>query len=694
MFKEIQMTRLFIALALVLVFSFVSVSAQTAPSATPTPVKPEAKSTPNFNASIPRERREEAYAKLFEGQRYIWSLSDPRSRGSVALGTKLAKESFLKAIELDPTLAEGYTALAELTYKSPPNDVNEAIRLAKKAVSLDKNNFGGHLVLARLYTHLSRLNRGTLDKPNAELAVSEWKEIARLDPRNAEAYAFLSEFYEELDQPAERISALKKWLSSATPLDQNFYRGIMGQADLSPEAALVKLGDALVKTGEYREAVEILSRAIGDNPNDDVAIELLSRAIESADPKTAASAEEALQQAIFANPDNVALITLLAEVRAGNGQIDEAAKIFSEAAARLSESNKFSAINLQLSLGDLYLSNDRINDAIVAYNHAFTFLKIENNKPVTDLDRQFSEVIFEKLIQTYKQADRPADVKKTIDRASLLFGSDDLFADKNLIDFYRENGQRTEALQAVRAARLKAPQSYDLYRQEAEILTESGKVDQGVALLRDVSKQNAAGAAGGNLVAVDDFTNQLVISSLYSQANRGRDAVISASAALAMAKGVERQQIAKVTLATALQMSGDHAGAERELREVLEISPNNPFALNNLGYFLLERDEKLEEALALIQKALEVSPGNPSFLDSLGWAYFKLKNYPEAEKHLKAAAKLDPASATILEHLGDVYQKLGKTDAAKQNWQRALKLSTDTVETARIKTKLGGKATK
>jgi tetratricopeptide (TPR) repeat protein len=109
---------------------------------------------------------------------------------------------------------------------------------------------------------------------------------------------------------------------------------------------------------------------------------------------------------------------------------------------------------------------------------------------------------------------------------------------------------------------------------------------------------------------------------------------------------------------------------------------------------LLERNEKINEALELIQKAVEISPTNPSFLDSLGWAYFKLNKLDEAEKYLKAAARLNTSSATILDHLGDVYQKQGKTKLAGTTWRKALKISSDFEEISRLKTKLGEKATK
>ncbi len=645
---------------------------------------------------VSREKREKAYAKLLEGQRYIWNITNARSQTNVSLGVRLAKESFLKAVELDPTLAEGYTALAELTYKSPPNDVDEAIRLANIAIKINGDNFGGHQVLARLQTHLSLLNRGILDKAEAQKAVDEWKHVVRLDPRNAEGYAFLGEFYGVLKQPALRIEALKNWLSAAQPVDAGFYSRIMGQQDLSPESALVKLGEALLKDGQARESVEILSRAISDNPNDDYAIELLNRAVESSDEQTAAKATDALQQAIFANPENIALINLLAEIYSNAGNFDGATKLLRGSVEKLKDKNKLAAVNLQISLGDIYSEGNRHEDAIAIYRSAFNFLGTESNRLVTDIDRDIAERIFEKLISSYKELSRPTDVKKTIVEASQLFGKDSLFADEMLIAFFRGNGQRAEALQTVRAARVRFPQDFNLLKLEAAVLTENGKVDEGVSLLRAlVGKRSTVTPSGPNPpVFYDDFTNYIYISNLYSQVKRGTAAIEAAIQALLIAKGSDRVHSAKVTLASAYQMDGNFQAAEKELREVLALSPDNPYALNNLGYFLLERNERLPEALELIKRAVEISPSNPSFLDSLGWAYFKLKKWDDAERYLKSAIRFDSSSTTIFEHLGDVYEKQGNQELAKDNWRRALKIAADKDEVTRLKLKLGERTIK
>jgi tetratricopeptide (TPR) repeat protein len=692
--------RLIFALTVSLgIWGLESVSAQNQPliaKPTPPPIAVPKLSTllaRNFeqqNSNITREQREKAYAKLLEGQRYYWN-STPRSKTGNPIFINLAKQAFLKAVELDPNLSEGYTALAEIAL-STSGDIEEAIALANLSLKIFPDNFGAHRILARVLTIKSNLNpdpekNETFDLISAQKAVAEWKEVARLDPRNAEAWAFLGEFYDKLNKPQERIEALQKWLSSVPPVEARFYRKYMGeQADLSPENASLKLGSALVKANRASEAIEILSLAVADDPENIEAIELLKLAVDSGSGESSAATIEALQRAVFANPRNLALVQLLAQVQSRKGQTDDAVKSLRATIAKLMTSDKDSAANLQVSLGDIFKEANRIDEAVAAYEGALKIQGIDKSELITDIDREFATVVLGKMIQTYKTAGRINDAKATIERARLLLGREDLFADRQLISLMRESGRADEALQAVRNLRTRMKTDYALLRLEALILTEMGRVEEGVALITPLIGKGKTLSAPS--LMYDDFSNYIYISSLYNQAKRGREAVSSAQQAFSVAESQEKKQIAHLTLANAQQTSGDFKSAEEILRNLLKQTPKNPIALNNLGYFLLERDQKLDEAVSLIKQAVEIDPTNPSYLDSLGWAYFKLGKLGEAELYLKEAINNDGTSATVYEHLGDVYQKQGKEKLARDAWQKAMNLASGAEVNNRLKDKL------
>ncbi len=704
-----RVSRMFFILAVSLVFPVMAFGQTDPPRiAAPTPL-PSAKlsellannlKTRDLNAVVERAEREQAYAKLLEGQRYVWNITSLR-RGRTQAGNqynaRMARQALKEALEFDPTLAEAYTLLAELSISAPPTDVDEAINLARIAIQIEPNNFGARRILGRLYTFKSGLGSDRLNSTLADSAVEEWKNVARLDPRNAEAWAFLSEFYLKKNKENERIDALQKWLSSATPIDAQFYQRVMGGSEsLSPENASIKLGAAFLKAGRTQEAVETISLVIADDPQNGAAIDLLREALESSRDGSAAVAIQSLQQAVYANPGNFALVNLLSDVHARSGNFDEAAKVLRDASAKAAASDKVTAAAFQVSLGDLYSRAERYSESLAGYEEAIAIRGFAPGVTFSDDQREFLIRVFEKIILTQKAANRPNDVRSTIERARKLLGTEDLFADRQLISFYRETGKRQEALAVVRAVRVKFAQDDGMMRLESTLLTELGKVDEAVAnVKKNMAAKTAAPATrtdGGSftvgLPGMDDFSNYLFISNLYSQANRGKEAAEAANQAYTVARGAERRQIAKLTLATAQQLSGDFAVAEATLRDILKESPGNPIALNNLGYFLLERNERFEEALDLIQRAVRIDPTNPSYLDSLGWAYFKLGKIQDAEKYLKEALRYDSTSSTIHEHVGDVYKKQGKADLAKVHWQKALNLASEKAEIDRIKLKL------
>ncbi|QRX84663.1 tetratricopeptide repeat protein [Glaciimonas sp. PAMC28666] len=107
---------------------------------------------------------------------------------------------------------------------------------------------------------------------------------------------------------------------------------------------------------------------------------------------------------------------------------------------------------------------------------------------------------------------------------------------------------------------------------------------------------------------------------------------------------------------------------ESSLRKLIEIAPNSQQAYNALGYSLAERNIRLPEAYALIQKALSLAPQDPFILDSMGWVQYRMGNLPDAEVHLRAAYAALP-DVEIGVHLGEVLWTTGKKEEAQKIWR-------------------------
>lgn len=129
--------------------------------------------------------------------------------------------------------------------------------------------------------------------------------------------------------------------------------------------------------------------------------------------------------------------------------------------------------------------------------------------------------------------------------------------------------------------------------------------------------------------------------------------------------------------------------AEQDLKRAVEIAPDEPTALNYLGYSWAERGENLEEAFALIEKAVSLRPSSGAIIDSLGWAHYQLGEYDIAVGHLEQAASLEPGDPVITDHLGDVYWRLGRKTEARFQWERVLELEPDEALEAAVRRKLG-----
>ena len=116
--------------------------------------------------------------------------------------------------------------------------------------------------------------------------------------------------------------------------------------------------------------------------------------------------------------------------------------------------------------------------------------------------------------------------------------------------------------------------------------------------------------------------------------------------------------------------------AERDLRHIIRLEPDNARALNHLGYALTVRTNRYEEALALIQRAIEIMPDDPAIIDSLGWVQYKLGRLDEALSNLRAAYAAFP-DAEVAAHLGEVLWAMNERNQALEIWRAALEQQPD-----------------
>lgn len=211
--------------------------------------------------------------------------------------------------------------------------------------------------------------------------------------------------------------------------------------------------------------------------------------------------------------------------------------------------------------------------------------------------------------------------------------------------------------------------------QRVEVLASSGQIEAALAAARRLAEAPGAGAREAQRLG-----------DLLSGAGRDAEAAAAYGTAIARA-GTGASWGLYLQQGGALDRAGRWAEAEPLLARAVALAPDQPIALNYLGYARLEHGGDVGAARALLERAQRLKPDNASIADSLAWAYFLGGDAERALPLLERAALADPGNGTISEHLGDVYWRLGRRYEARYAWTAAAQLAA-AEDAARLAAKL------
>jgi len=197
----------------------------------------------------------------------------------------------------------------------------------------------------------------------------------------------------------------------------------------------------------------------------------------------------------------------------------------------------------------------------------------------------------------------------------------------------------------------------------AQLLDKQGKIDEARKLLAGIQTDDPHDAA---LIARTD-------AAMLFDAKRYPEAEARLAKAVA-----DYPDDADLTYdyAMAAEKTGHFDVMETELRKLIKAQPDNPEAYNALGYSLADRNEHLQEAEKLVDKAAALAPDDAFIMDSVGWVKYRLGDTGDAIKLLRKAYSLQP-NAEIGAHLGEVLWVSGDQAGARAAWRDALKLEPD-----------------
>ena len=124
------------------------------------------------------------------------------------------------------------------------------------------------------------------------------------------------------------------------------------------------------------------------------------------------------------------------------------------------------------------------------------------------------------------------------------------------------------------------------------------------------------------------------------------------------------------TYAAFLMRSNSNAAALAQYEIVLKSQNDDPQALNNTAWLVMDSDAS--RALSLASKAMQLQPNSSNFADTVGFVLWKKGDARGALAVLQRAHAIEPASGEISYHLALALISLGRKADAKQMIQAAL----------------------
>jgi tetratricopeptide (TPR) repeat protein len=424
------------------------------------------------------------------------------------------------------------------------------------------------------------------------------------------------------------------------------------------------LARRLEAQGDQAGALAALERAaVADPRSAEVRAEIASFQLRR---NRRAEAEAAAREALTLDDDNLeahrvlgVLYAAMANAQRGQGpQVEANAR---EAIVHLERATAPAAgtpdINLTFTLGGLYMRVGDYEKAIAALT------RVVGMNPNAVQGRLA-------LAQAHASAN---DLTAAIESLALIVDEEPRVA-ATLAQYQEQAGMLREAAESYEKALGLQPMSRELKFRRVVVLLNAGE-----------HVRAAEAAAAAQAQHPDDLRfPRLRARAIFDSGDR-----LTAYTLLeGIARRFPRDSATQFALADIYTDAGRGMDAERVLRQLLEVEPDNADALNYLGYLLANENRELDEAIRLIQRALDADPGNPSFLDSLGWAYYRQGNFEQAERYLAPAAERLPRSSVIQDHLGDVLVERGRLQDAITAWTRALDGDGGDIDRAAVEKKI------
>ena len=568
-----------------------------------------------------------------------------------------------------------------------------ALKVLQRTLRADPKAADAHAEMARIH----------MDEGRFDLAVQAVNQAVKVSPDRADLRSLAGQVHQFYGQSGGGEAELRLAVSeyeAASALDP---------ADPAPLRDLTRLYSVLRNAKAALDTWRRLS--IADPRNIDAFMQVANLSINAGDTP---GAVEALETAAAADPQNARVLQVLGDIQREGGKTEAALKHY-EAAAKLDPKDLIT----RLKIGEILIDSHRGTEALAiagemlkedASNRFGLDLKARALKELGRVDEALE--IAESL-----SASDPKDLKAAFLVVTLLEQKGALEqADARLNTLLRRNTSTEDAEGIARNNRVfwahagMVRQRLGRYQEAADAFGEAAKsgkekdaslvtyridslisakaFDKALAEVR-AAKQEPAFKDDADLRFLEAYAlrgtgdekgaSALVEAMLKATRDEAND-TLAAADFYQRGKNLPRAQelFARVTekdpknvraffsLGAVLERQKKYDGAEKAFRAALALAPDSAITLNYLGYMNADRNLKVEEALAMIQKALAADPENGSYLDSLAWALHRLGRNGEAEIAIRKAIVTQEKNAVVIAHLGLIL-------AAKGDHAEALK---------------------
>lgn len=595
--------------------------------------------------------------------------------------TDAAIDAYKRAMALDPTAGDLPAALAELYFDA--NRLSDARTSADEALKIDPGNLDAHRVLGSVY---------------ASLATSDTRASRQVRQDN------LGKAIEHLEKAAERPGVpadvnLRAMLARLYVMHGSYDKAIPVLSELVRQEPGWQDGpgllvDAFVSAGRTNDAIGWLQQQAPDNPllygaladlfsrderwddagrayeqaletaprNFDLRVRYGTMLMNASGPAAAAKARTVLREAVAMRGTDERALYLLSQAERRAHDLDAA----ESTARRLIKQNGRNPRGY-FALAEALEERQRYKEVVD------TLAPIVPTFRTSKASEFALGLLLPHLGFAYQQLGRHDDAIATFEEAQRV-APKDLSITGFLIQSHLSAKRYAPALELARAARVANPDELRFARLESEVLRQSGKGNEALAILEDVVKRRT-----------EDPAAHLALAQGYVEANRGAQAVkLLQDAQLKFPADVALP----FELGAVFEKQKKYVDAEAAFKRALQRNPEHAPTLNYLGYMLADRGERLSESVDYIKRALAIEPANGSYLDSLGWAYYKNGQLELAEDYLRKAAQQLILNAVVQDHYGDVLFRLGRVQEAIDAWGRALSGDTEDLDRSVIDRKI------